>query len=223
MSNFSKFLAALLLLALFVAAGWFGGPTNGLEAGLMRSMAAVRSDWPMLTDVMAGLTRLGGAPVTLGAAGIASMWLLLRGASARALILALVVALERLLVEGLKDWTGRPRPPFETDWLPQSLAYPSGHAANSITTFLAIALIAVSAVHRRKAVVVALLLSLLIGLSRVWLGVHWPSDVIGGWALGVLAVAVALANGERSGALRFEPQHEVVGRHSPPLDKDETA
>ncbi len=65
-------------------------------------------------------------------------------------------------------------------------SFPSGHAANSMIAYLAIAWLAFDdPVHRRWAVAAALLLSFLIGLSRPMLGVHWPSDVIAGWAFGL--------------------------------------
>ena len=214
-------LFALSLLLLFGSTALAGGPSNSLDVSVMRSMAALRAEQPTLTAGVAMLTVLGGAPVTLGLAGIASLVLLFRRASAHALILALIVLTERWLVDGLKDWIGRPRPGFGVDWLPQSLAYPSGHAANSMTAFLAVALIAAPPAYRRVAAVVAVALSILIGLTRIYLGVHWPSDVIGGWALGLLSVAAALAVGNWSGALKL--QHEVVGRHRLPRGEDETA
>jgi undecaprenyl-diphosphatase len=68
--------------------------------------------------------------------------------------------------------------------------------------FLAIALIAVPRAHRRAAVISALVASFVVGLTRPFLGVHWLSDVIGGWALGaaVAITAATLANSRRSAA-----------------------
>jgi membrane-associated phospholipid phosphatase len=223
MRMLSKPLLATLLVALFVAAALVGGAENGLERSVMLRIAELRADCPDLTGAAASLTRLGGAYVTLGVAGAAAVWLLLRSAPARALLLALTVLVERLLVDVSKDWIGRPRPNFELDWLPQSLAFPSGHAANSMTAFLATALIAAPPGLRRTAAIAAVAVSILVGLTRIYLGVHWPSDVLGGWVLGALAVGVGLAVGQRSGALHFEPQHQIVGRHRPSLDEDEAA
>lgn len=223
MNRFATPLWAIFLLALFVAAALFGGQSNAVEPSIMGEMAEIRANSPRMTSLVAIITALGGVHVTLGLASLMALLLLLRRAPGRALLLGSTVAVERLMVEGLKDWIGRSRPSIGVDWLPQGLAYPSGHAANSMTAFLAVALIAVPPVHRRPAVVAALVLTFLIGLSRVWLGVHWPSDVIGGWTLGLLAVGTALAIGERSRLLHFELQHEVVGRHRPAPDEDKAA
>lgn len=221
MSLFSKPLFLLLLLVLFLVAAMAGSPSNGVESNVMQALADFRAEWPQLTKLVGGITTLGGAYVTLGVTAAASLWLLLRRAPAQALLLALTVLIERSLVDGLKEWIGRPRPSVGVDWLPSSLAYPSGHAANSMTAFLAAALIAAPPELRRTAAIAALALSLLVGLTRIWLGVHWPTDVIGGWSLGLLSVGAALLVGRRSAVLHFEPQHQIVGRHRPALGEDE--
>lgn len=217
----SRPLALLILLGLFIAAAVTGGPSNGLERGAMQAIAEFRTNRSGLTDMILGITNLGSAYVTLGVTAAAALWLLLRGAAGRALLLALTVLIERNLVEGLKEWIGRPRPNFGVDWLPPSLAFPSGHSANSMTAFLATALILAPPAHRGPWAAGAIALTVFVGLSRIYLGVHWPTDVIGGWALGLTAVSVALLIGQRSGALCLEPQHKIVGRHMPPLGQDE--
>ncbi len=105
-----------------------------------------------------------------------------------------IVLTGRILIELLKLAIDRPRPtltlhPVEV----HSLSFPSAHAGNSMITFLAIALIAAPAEWRGRAISLAVLGSLAIGSTRPLLGVHWPSDVIGGWALGVGWVVAATA------------------------------
>jgi undecaprenyl-diphosphatase len=63
--------------------------------------------------------------------------------------------------------------------------------------YLTVALALAPAGWRRKAAAGAVLLSLFVGLSRVMLGVHWPSDVIGGWSFGLMWVLVTLRPAER--------------------------
>lgn len=217
----NRLIIGSVLLLIFLFAGLLGGPANGIDQAISTGAAELRSGMPALARIAAGMTMFGGMPFTLGAAIIATTYLLARRRWATALLLIAAVVGERLLVDGLKDWVGRPRPELEV--LPSSLAYPSGHAANSMTAYLAIALIAFPAQFRRTAALLAIGISVLIGLTRIVLGVHWPSDVFGGWSLGLLAVGLAVIIGERSGALLKETKHDVVGGHLPPPSKDETA
>lgn len=87
-----------------------------------------------------------------------------------------------------------------------------------MAVFVSVALIAAPPAWRKPAVMFAILMSILVGFTRPYLGVHWPSDVIGGWALGLIAAGLAFAWGRRSGAI--EAQHDVVGRHLPPVRED---
>jgi len=77
-------------------------------------------------------------------------------------------------------------------------SFPSGHANSSMIFYLAVALALTAGTRwERPAAAAAVLLSLLVGISRVMLGVHWPSDVIGGWAFGLLWVLLTLKPAER--------------------------
>nr|WP_276508457.1 phosphatase PAP2 family protein [Modestobacter muralis] len=98
----------------------------------------------------------------------------------------------------LKELVGRPRPQFagggaELD----SLSFPSGHAsgvATLVTVALVVAWPLLAPAGRRRALLAGVLLALLVGCTRMWLGVHFLSDVVGGWALGVAwSLLVALA------------------------------
>ena len=77
----------------------------------------------------------------------------------------------------------------------QSLSFPSAHSANSMIVFLA--LVVAPARHRKLAVLLAVAGSMIIGISRPMLGVHWPSDVIGGWSFGAAWVLTMLGLAER--------------------------
>ena len=104
----------------------------------------------------------------------------------------------RGLTEAQKYWVARARPDLEPHLvLVQTSSFPSGHATSSMIFYLTLALAIAPAGWRRVAARGAIVLSFLIGLSRVMLGVHWPSDVIGGWCFGLLWVLVTLRPAER--------------------------
>lgn len=88
----------------------------------------------------------------------------------------------------VKHAVDRPRPPWNGVWsLEESPSYPSGHAQAGFTVWVALGLIALVLVDGRARRLVAgplLVLGPMIGASRLVLGVHWPSDVVGGWLLG---------------------------------------
>jgi membrane-associated phospholipid phosphatase len=215
-----RFLA--LLLAIFFMAGLVGGPGTAIDETINHVAASWRAAAPGFTRFAAYFTGAGGGRFTLTLAALAAISLLVRRKPVLALILVITVLAERELVEWLKNLTDRPRPGFGAI-NPASMAFPSGHSANSMTAYLAIALLAVPASHRRPVIVAAVILSLMVGLSRIYLGVHWPSDVIGGWALGLIAAGLAVGVAIRSGALSLEPQHEVIGGHRLFSGEDEPA
>jgi undecaprenyl-diphosphatase len=105
-----------------------------------------------------------------------------QGQQATFLILAMLGAL--LLNLELKALWQRARPSlWEGIPLLPDHSFPSGHATLSMAFFLAVVLISQTSPHRRWIVLLGGLLALLIGLSRPYLGVHYVSDVVGGWLL----------------------------------------
>jgi undecaprenyl-diphosphatase len=125
-----------------------------------------------------------------------------------------------LLSTGLKMGFERPRP----DLVPHATrvytaSFPSGHAMLSAITYLTLgALLARVEKSRRVSAFImglAIITTLLVGISRVYLGVHWPSDVVAGWSVGAawasLCWFVALQ-------LQRRGQVEKPGEASPPAD-----
>lgn len=99
------------------------------------------------------------------------------------------VVLVAPLTSVLKAWFGRIRPPFEDGGARyDSLSFPSGHASG-IATLVSVALVLawplLSTRARRWSLAAGVVLVLLVGLTRMWLGVHYLSDVVGGWSLGL--------------------------------------
>jgi undecaprenyl-diphosphatase len=144
---------------------------------------------PWLEHVFRDLTALGGYTVITLAAILAFLYLAMLGQWLSAKLLVLSLAGATIVNNLLKFGFDRPRPDFVAHLVEvQSASFPSGHAMLSAIAYLSFgALLAGAQPGRRMKVYVlsvAMLLTLLIGVSRIYLGVHWPSDVLAGWALG---------------------------------------
>ena len=145
-------------------------------------------------------TFLGEPTVLIGAGVATAVWLWLAGHRHLPWVLAAIVLIGRGLSEMQKYWIGRVRPDLEPHLVVvKTSSFPSGHATSSMIFYTAIALtLTAKSRWHRVAVAGAITLSILIGLSRVMLGVHWPSDVIGGWSFGLLWVLLTLRLAERT-------------------------
>ena len=139
------------------------------------------------------ITRLGDWQALIAFTFFGAALLIARRRARTALFLIGVTLAGRALVGLQKVTVGRLRPdenPHLVDV--ETLSFPSGHAANATIVYLALALILTRPGEGRAwAVAAALALALLIGASRVMLGVHWPSDVVGGWAFGLMWTVAA--------------------------------
>jgi undecaprenyl-diphosphatase len=143
---------------------------------------------PVADEGFRAITRLGDTLVLLAASALLVWWLVRKDRlrTARYVAASLLVGLVPF-VQGLKMLVGRVRPDAAGALvdLPASASFPSGHAFGA----LLVAGLAAWAVHRvspRAGAWFALVggvLALLVGVSRVYLGVHWPSDVAAGWLL----------------------------------------
>lgn len=149
---------------------------------------------PVLLAIAHFFTLLGEPTMLIAASVLCALWLWRVGRARLGATLFLVALVGRGMSEVQKYAIGRPRPELEQHLVHvKTSSFPSGHATSSMIFYLALAL-ALTAHTRghRSAASGAIILSLLIGTSRVMLGVHWPSDVIGGWAFGMLWVLLTL-------------------------------
>jgi len=139
-------------------------------------------------------TAIGDPTVLIGAGVLCALGLWFTGHRHLPWVLAAIVLVGRGLSEAQKYWIARVRPDLEPHLVVvKTSSFPSGHATSSMIFFLTLALVLGAETRwQRPAVIAAILLSLAIGTSRVMLGVHWPSDVIGGWAFGMLWVLLTL-------------------------------
>ena len=151
---------------------------------------------PAWLDIaVSDVTSLGGF-VVLGFLVLSVViYLLMQGRWKNAVVVAGASASGMILSEGLKIGFGRPRP----ELVPQlaevhSLSFPSGHAMLSAVIYLTLGAL-LARFHKRKReraliMLYAVLVTIMVGASRVYLGVHWPTDVIAGWALGAAWAAL---------------------------------
>lgn len=187
--------AIIVLAAIWLAMLLSGG--GALDRALYETLYAGHS--PALTSAARVLTFFGEPKILIGAGFVCGLWLWWAGRRHLALTVTFIVLIGRVLSVAQKYWIARVRPDIEPHLVVvKTSSFPSGHATSSMIFYLSLAL-ALTAKTRwhRAAAAGAIILSVLIGLSRVMLGVHWPSDVIGGWAFGMLWVLLTLRLAQR--------------------------
>lgn len=140
-------------------------------------------------EMVRDVTALGGTiiigMITVGGA----LYLFLIGRRASALLLLITVCGAAALNLVLKTSFDRPRPELVAhSYRVYHASFPSGHSMTATAAYLALGVLAARGQpHRRSAWLVmslALLISVLVGVSRLYLGVHWPTDVLAGWIAG---------------------------------------
>jgi len=207
--------AATTALSLFikVAEEMVEGDTHQIDILiLMWLRAADNANDPLgpewLEDFARDITALG-SPAVLGLfVLISSIFLLLAGNRRLSIFMMVAAGGGTLVVTVLKEAFARPRPQLAPDGLfVYTASFPSGHAMVSAVVYLTLgALIARLAPRTRLKLyimTVAVILTGLVGFSRIYLGAHWPSDVLAGWAVGA---AWALAGGALAQIMKLDKE-----------------
>lgn len=174
---------------------------------------------PWLTTSMRAITTLGSARILLPVVIVAGVIWWFRSRSLRpGLVLVIAYAGAAALSDALRGLVDRPRPPV-AHMVGQftGSAFPSGHAAQSIAVYgVLAALLAGSGASWTTKVMswsAAFALTAVIGVSRIYLGAHWLTDVLAGWALGALwlfALVTAVRTRDR---LRGSAPHGIIAVH----------
>ncbi len=183
-----------VFLFILIADEMAEGEIRKLDEALLLSMRVAgdpSTTWgpAWLQETAVEITSIGGYPlIILTFAAVAGFFIVTRryGAAAYAV---LSVGSGALLSQTLKQYYGRPRPDLidQLDTV-HTLSFPSGHALVTTVAYLTLASLVTGFLSDRRArayvISVAVFVAIIVGVSRVYLGVHWPSDVAAGWALG---------------------------------------
>lgn len=142
-----------------------------------------------LEQTVVELTTLGGYPVLVTLVSAVVGFLLVSGQFGPAIFTVGAIVSGTIVSSMLKYVIERPRPEV-VDHLVHTFtaSFPSGHATMSAVVYLTLAALIIRLVDRfivrLYVLCVAILLTFIVGMSRIYLGVHWPSDVLAGWSLG---------------------------------------
>lgn len=226
LTNVFPALGLLLSLGLVAAAGtlflFYGlaeevheGDTRGFDESALALVNRFAS--PTLTSFMRAVTYLGSNEFLAGAGACVVLAFVVTRRRRAAVMLLLTMAGAALLNFTLKLLSGRERPePFFSTPLPESYSFPSGHALLSFCFYGMIAAVITARIEGARLRVcvwaAAVLLVALIGLSRVYLGVHYPSDVAAGYAAAFVWMVI-VTSADRVMEARFRKKIDGYGRY----------
>lgn len=199
------------------------GDTQAFDDAVLRYLAVHRIPW--LENSLLEITALGTGLVVFMIVGVAALflWLTRHKYSASLLLVATIGGLALNLA--LKLSFNRPRPtiiPRVTHVV--SSSFPSGHAMSAAIVYATVAYLAARLMEHRLSRIVTMLLAaviiLLIGASRIYLGVHYPSDVLGGYVVGLAWAGFCMATLEVvQRHLRRNAPQELQHEATAPKDK----
>jgi undecaprenyl-diphosphatase len=140
-------------------------------------------------ETMRDVTSLGGGALLILFTASAVGYLLLQRQGGLALLLSLAVGGAMILNVVLKDNFERPRPDLVSHVVEVNFtSFPSGHSMGAAATYLTLGALLARAQSRRRLKLyflgLAIFFTVIVGISRIYLGVHWPTDVLAGWTAG---------------------------------------
>jgi undecaprenyl-diphosphatase len=190
--------AIVLIVAEFCIFHWLRTDAAHFDASVRAAIHAQAS--PPLTEASIAVTLLGKYPLPVFAL-VLFLFLWRRGLRLLACFPLAAFVSAAVLLELAKEIVRRVRPhPWFGFPTPTSWSFPSGHSLDSTTCYLVFAVVLMAVVRRRLPrgfiLAVGIALPLMIGFTRVYLGVHWPTDVLAGWVAG-FCLAVGLIASQR--------------------------
>lgn len=185
------------ILAFIVVAGAVrGGGTDNIDNAILRAFRNPNdTSLPLgprwVREAFRDLTALGSMNIACLISGIVAGFFLLRRQYGVFLLLTAALGGAQLLSKGLKLYYGRARPEYvNPNHYVDSYSFPSGHAIVATVVYLTLGALVARFVTTRAQKIYALgtgvLLAFIVGLTRVYLGVHYPTDVLAGWTVGLL-------------------------------------
>ena len=187
-------LAVVLLIVLLF--GIIMSPALGrIDAQMSAAIRSLRT--PVLTTIAVWITSIANTLTMVVLVPLTALLLWLLGRRSGAIVLLVTVAVGRLAGTVIQELVHRARPVgVALIALPTTYSFPSGHALIAALYFGALSFIALGEVRnpavRYTLVTIFSVLAVAIGLSRVYLGVHYLGDVVAGWLLGSAVVVVAI-------------------------------
>src|SRR3954451_10867477 len=203
--------AVVAVLGLGVATHF--GPQLRLDAAVSRALYAGDGRSAAVNDLLQVLTSPGLTVFRVVVLLPVVVWLVLRRFWWTAGWVLTAIVLVAPLTTAVKELVGRVRPDFVNGGARlESLSFPSGHSSGSatlVTVVLVLTWPLLSGTGRRVCLVLGVALAVLVGFTRMWLGLHFLSDVVGGWSLGVAwTLTVALAFGALPGGRAALPARQ---------------
>ncbi|WP_230987060.1 phosphatase PAP2 family protein [Allorhizobium terrae] len=187
-------LVGLVLLFITIADEVFEQDTHAFDKAVLLALRITSDPSQMigpqwLALAFRDITSLGGFTVITMVTSLSVLYLLVAGKTRNAIVLALAISLGAVAESSLKLLFSRARPDVVPHLVEvQTMSFPSGHAMMSAITYLTLgAMLARAQPNRRLRIFiisVGVFLTVSIGLSRVFLGVHWPTDILAGWTIG---------------------------------------
>ena len=154
---------------------------------------------PRLYQLAAAISWIGSPSVMVIVAIAAGLWFYRGRGRSKAGVIVAAPAAGGLLAGGMKLLYGRARPAGATLINERTFAFPSGHAATSaaVVVTLCYVLARERIISWPVAIVIGGIVPLIVGLTRLYLDVHWTTDVVGGWTVGLFVAAMSAALYER--------------------------